>query len=141
MSYYVFEGKNDYIAVYPALIASFKASGSIAAGRAVSFDAGNTSEVYQAVVAKDSGSCVGIALNTAADNKPTSVLVWGFAKNLTAESNYTPQPGDIICVSGSGLFTSIATGSYLKNPYCAVGKVVSGSVAGGAFMAFISCMK
>jgi uncharacterized protein with beta-barrel porin domain len=142
MSYYVFEGKNDYIAVYPALICTFKASGSVAAGKAVAFDAGNTSMVYQPTLAVASGtSCVGIALNTAADGKPVSTLVWGFAKNLSAVAAYTPQPGDIIQMSGSGNFTSIASGSLLTSPYAAVGKVVSGSGAGNPFMAFISCMK
>ncbi len=142
MSYYVFEGKNDYIAVYPALIATFKSSGSVAAGKAVAFDAGNTSYVYQPTLAVASGTaCVGIALNTAADAKAVSTLVWGFAKNLTAVAAYTPQPGDVIQMSGSGNFTSLTTGSFLTSPYAAAGKVVSGSGAGGAFMAFISCMK
>jgi hypothetical protein len=142
MSYYVFEGKNDYIAVYPALIASFKASGSISAGKGLAFDAGNTSYVYQPTLAVASGTaCAGISLNAAADTKACSVLVWGFAKNLSAVAAYTPQPGDIIQLSGSGNFTSLATGSFLTSPYAAAGKVVSGSGAGAAFMAFISCMK
>jgi hypothetical protein len=142
MSYYVFEGKNDYIAVYPALIASFKSSGSISAGKAVAFDAGNTSYVYQPTLAVGSGtSCAGIALNSVATGVRTSVLVWGFAKNLTAVSAYTPQPGDVLQMSGSGNFTSLDTGSFLTSPYAAAGKVVSGSGAGGALMAFIDCMK
>ncbi len=141
MSYYVFEGKNDYIAAYPAMIVTLKASGSISAGKAVAFDAGNTSYVYQPDLAVGSGTpCAGVALATTASAGRTPVCVWGFMKNLTAVSGYTPLPGDIIQISGSGNFTSLATGSFLTSPYAAAGKVVSGS-AGGAFMAFISCMK
>lgn len=139
MSYYVFEGKNDYIAVYPALIASFKASGSITAGRGVSFDAGGTSYVYQPTTAGVEPA--GLALNTAADGGKTSVLVWGFAKNVPAASGYTPATGDRIALSGSGQFTSLDTGSFLTNPYAVAGKVVSGSGEGAAFLAFIDCMK
>lgn len=141
MSYYVFEGKNDYIAVYPALIASFKASGSITAGRGVAFDAGGTSYVYQPTTAVAGVEPAGLALNTAADGGKTSVLVWGFAKNVPAASGYTPKTGDRIALSGSGQFTSLDTGSFLTNPYAVAGKVVSGSGEGAAFLAFIDCMK
>lgn len=143
MAMYTYEGTKDFIVVYPALIASFKASGSITAGKGVKFDAGGTSEVYQATSTAAGGDqCAGIALNTVADNGNCSVLVWGFAKNLTAVSAYTPAVGDRIILSGSGNFTSLTTGSFLTNPYVVAGKVVSGSgTAGGKFMAFIDCMK
>ncbi len=144
MAMYTYEGTKDFLVTYPALICSFVASGSITAGNAVAYDAGNTTEVYvpSAVAAATGTECAGIALNTVADAGRCSVVVWGFVKNLDAVAAYTPNPGDRIKISGSaGAFTSQSTGSFLTNPYVVAGKVVSGSVAGGKFMAFIDCMK
>lgn len=143
MTHYSFEGTTDYIAATPALIVTLEASGSITAGRAVAFDAGNTSEVYtpSAVAVADGTQCAGLSIEAAADSEVCGVLVWGFAKNVPAVAGYTPQPGDRIQISGSAKFTSIATGSFLSNPYVVAGKVLSGSGAGNNFLAFIDCMK
>jgi hypothetical protein len=142
MAMYTYEGTKNFIAVYPAIIVSLVASGSVTAGNGLAFDAGNTSEVYVPTCAAASGTeCAGIALNTASDNGRVEVGVLGFFKNLVAVSAFTPAPGDRILLSGSGTFTSCTSGSFLTNPYAVCGKVVSGSVAGGRFMAFINCLK
>lgn len=141
MAMYTYEGTKDFIVVYPTLQASFVASGSVTAGKGVAFDAGNTSQVYVPTCALGAVQPAGVAVNTVADQGRANVVVWGFVKNLSAASAYTPNPGDRIALSGSGNFSSLPTGSFLTNPYAVAGKVVSGSVQGGAFMAFIDCMK
>jgi hypothetical protein len=133
MAYYTYEGTKDFIVVQPALVLSFVASGSITAGRIVAFDAGGTSEVYvPSAVAGGALPCVGVALNTASDNSPVSVLVWGFAKNLVmANADETFRVGELVTISGSGYFTS-------GSAYC-IGRTVSGSAS--SFMALIDCLK
>lgn len=138
MAYWYYEGTKDFVVTTPALIVTFKASGSITAGLGVAFDAGNTSDVYvPSAIAVDGTAVVGVALKTVSDDDPVAVLVWGFAKNLTSIGQ-TKTPGMHIGLSGSGHFAQAAsTGSN----YIA-GKVVSGSgTATGKFMAFIDCMK
>ncbi len=141
MAMYTYDGTKDFLVIYPAIQLSFKASGSITAGKGVAFDAGNTGEVYQPTVAAGGAEPVGVCINTVADNGSANVVVQGFVKNLTAVAAYTPQPGDRIVLSGSGDWTSHATGSFLTNPYVVAGKVISGSGAGGRFMALINCLK
>jgi len=145
MTYYANskEGATDYILARPALVLSYQASGSVVAGKAVVFDAGGSSTVYQptAVTVASGTQCAGLALSAAATGKIVDVLVWGFAKNLPAVAGWTPATGDRFQVSGSSQFTSITTGSFLGNPYVVAGTVVTGSGAGGVFQGFIDCLK
>ena len=142
MTYYSFEGSTDYLAAQPALIATFKASGSITAGRGLAFDAGGTSQVYTpTAIASGSLSCAGLSIESASTGNPVSALVWGFAKNLPAVSGWTPATGDLFQLSGSAQFTSLTTGSQGSVAAACAGKVISGSGAGGNFIAFLDCMK
>lgn len=127
-----YEGTKDFVVMTPCLLVTFKASGSITAGKLVCFDAGGTSDVYQATVAIGGAKAVGLAVQTVSDDDPVNVMVWGFAKNLALTyASETIAPGEAITISGSGGFTSGSARS--------VGRVVSGSAA--RFMAFIDCMK
>jgi len=145
MTYYVNskEGATDYILARPALTLSYQASGSVVAGKAVVFDAGGSSTVYQpTAVATGSGvQCAGLALSAAATGKIVDVLVWGVAKNLPAVAGWTPATGDRFQISGSSQFTSIATGSFTRLPFCVAGTVITGSGAGGKFIGTIDCLK
>ena len=145
MTYYANskEGATDYILDRPALVLSYQASGSVVAGKAVVFDAGGSSTVYQptAVAVAAGTQCAGLALSAAATGKIVDVLVWGLAKNLPAVAGWTPATGDRFQVSGSSQFTSIATGSFLGNPYVVAGTVLTGSGAGKVFQGFIDCLK
>jgi len=138
MAFWYYEGTKDFVVTTPALILTFKASGSITAGRGVTFDAGNTSDVYQATCPINNKVPVGVALATVSDDDPVPVLVWGVAKNLTSIGQ-AKTPGMLIGLSGSGYFAQATEAS--GSSYIA-GKVISGSgTATGKFMAFIDCMK
>jgi len=138
MAFWYYEGTKDYLVQgLPAVVLTFKASGSISPGRLVWFDAGGTSDVYQATLAIDtavSGQIgpVGVALHTASDDDPVAVLVWGVVKNLSmANTSETVTVGENLSCSGSGNFTSGSTRI--------IGRLLSGSAS--RFMAFIDCMK
>jgi len=133
MAYLTHEGTKDFLLGSPAIVLTFKASGSITGGKVVTFDAGNTADVYVA-----SGNSVGqisvlgVALKTVSDDDPVPVLIWGVAKNLAMEnSSETVYPGSNISVSGSGGFTS-------GSEYC-IGRVISGSAT--RFVALIDGMR
>lgn len=132
MSTFYSEGTADYVARYPAVILSFKASGSITAGRLVVYDLSNSSMVYQATVAIGGLVPVGLALQTTADGGSVPVLVWGVAKNCKfAKTDETLYPGQNLTISGAGYFTSGST--YV------IGRAISGSAS--SFTAFIDCFK
>ena len=141
MAFMYYEGTKDYIAATPALITTFKASGSINAGRIVVFDAGdNSSNVYQPPATTASGALapVGLAIKTVSDGDDVPVIVWGFAKNIACR--VAGNPGDPMVITGAGYVVpsgSIAIGTaYPRN---VIGKWVSGSST--SCMAFIDCMK
>jgi hypothetical protein len=142
MAFAYYEGTKDYLVMTPALLVTFRASGSISAGQGVAFDAGGTSDVYVPTTALGATPCAGIALRTVSSGDPVTVLVWGYAKNLTSITQ-VKTPGMWIALSGSaGAFAELTTGSFLGSPNACAGKVVSGSAsATGKFMAFIDCMK
>ncbi len=145
MSFWYYEGTKDFVVTTPALIMTFEASGSITAGRGVTFDTGDQSKVEQATCAKCEKIPVGVALKSASDGDPVPVLVWGVAKNLTSIGE-AKTPGMLISLSGSGYFadcTSLVTDTGTSGSAYVAGKVISGSggVATGKFMAFIDCMK
>ena len=140
MSWLYTEGTKDYILATPALITTFKASGSIVAGRIVSFDNLVSSDVYQPAAATASGALVpaGLACKTVSDGEDVPVLVWGYAKNIAAR--VAGNPGDPIVISGAGYVVpsgSIAAGTAL--PKNVIGKWISGSST--SCIAFIDCMK
>jgi len=146
MAFWYYEGTKDFVAATPCLILTFKASGSITAGRPVLYDAGDTSEVYMT----GSGFLevavpAGVALKTVSDNDDVPVLVWGVAKNLLSNTE-AKTPGMVITNSGSAFADCTSymydTGSSSGSRY-AMGSVISGSggSATGKFMATIDCMK
>jgi len=145
MSFVYFEGKMDYLAATPALILTFRASGSMKPGRPCVFDAGNTGDVYQPT-ASASGSLipVGVVLKTVADQEATPVLVWGVAKNLSVLSNVTLVPGHPLVVSGSAsdcVWSTSGSGAATV-PVRVGGKVLSGSASGASNLyALIDCMR
>jgi len=134
MAFWYYEGTKDYLVQgLPAVVLTFKASGSITAGRFVALDAGGTSDVYQPTAAINTiANPAGVALHTASDDDPVAVLVWGVAKNLSfANSSETVTPGCMVTISGSGQLTSGS--AYI------VGRIMSGSAT--RLMCFIDCMK
>lgn len=144
MAFWYHEGTMDFVVCTPALIWTFKASGSIIAGRGVALDAGNTSDVFMGPFAEKSIIPQGIALKTVSDDDPVPVLIWGIVKNITSIEG-AKTPGMLIGLSGSGYFndvTDLAAGGVSGSSYVA-GKVISGSggSATGKFMATINCMK
>ena len=136
MAFQYYEGTMDYLAATPALIATFAASGSITAGNIVCFDAGNSAAVYAAAGISGSNAPVGLALQTQSTGKEIAVLVWGYAKNIPYVGA-TTYAGDLLTTSGSSATkaTGTITGAYI------IGKVVTGSAAGGTVVAFIDYMK
>ena len=142
MSLLYFEGTKDYVLATPALITSFKASGSITAGRLVAFDTGNAggADVYLPPAGTISGSlaCAGLALATVADAEPCPVFVWGYAKNIPVIGSLTLTTGDCLVISGAGYASrsgSVAT----PKLQTVVGKVISGSST-WVKAAFINCL-
>ena len=141
MAFMYYEGTKDYVAATPVLITTFKASGSITAGRIVVFDTGdNSSNVYQPPATTASGALapVGLAIKTVSDGDDVPVIVWGFAKNIATK--LAGNPGDPIVISGSGYVapsgsTAVTTGVLRSF----IGKWVSGSST--SCMAFIDCMR
>jgi hypothetical protein len=122
-SFLTYEGTSDYLAATPALIITLTASGSIAAGRGVVFDTGTNAAVYQpSAIVSGSLRPAGIALATRATGDAVPVMVWGYAKSLPA-SGQTFTPGDILTITGSGLWGS--SGSAALGSGC--GKIISGS--------------
>jgi len=134
MAFWYYEGTKDYLVQgVPAVVLTFKASGSITAGRFVALDAGGTSDVYQPTAEINTcDKAVGVAMHTASDDDPVAVLCWGVAKNLSfANSSETVTPGCMVTVSGSGQLTSGS--AYI------VGRILSGSAT--RLMCFVDCMK
>jgi hypothetical protein len=128
-----YEGTKDYIAATPALILTFRASGSVTGGQFVAFDAGNTGDVYTPAVASGSVAPAGFALMTKATLTEVPVLVWGFAKNVPW-LGATSVAGNPVFISGSSATTSAGLGIYV------CGKVITGSAAAGTVVALIDCM-
>jgi hypothetical protein len=128
-----FEGTKDYVALTPALIFTFKASGSIAAGQFVAYDTGTSGCVYQPAVASGSTVAAGLALSTKTDGTEVPVLVWGLAKNVPW-LGITSIAGNPVYISGSSGTTSTGVGIYQ------IGTVVTGSATGGTVVAFIDCL-
>jgi len=136
-TFLTYEGTTDFIAVTPALIVTLTASGSITAGRAVTYDTSNPSAVYQpSAIRSGSLPVAGVALTTAADGKAVSVMVWGFAKSLPTlpSTGATGIIGQPLVITGSGYWGASGSG---RN-YCTAGKIVSGSA--GFTYAFIDCV-
>jgi hypothetical protein len=146
MAYLTLEGTKDFIVSTPALIVTFVASGSIAAGNGLKWDAGNSGNVW-ADTAGALGKCAGVALATVSDDDYVPVLVWGYAKNLVAFE--TMVPGDTIMLSsvaqGPGFIKETVvnvSGSVGRTIYkcgVCVSNVTSGS-GGAKFLALINCM-
>jgi len=143
MAYLSLEGTKDFLAATPALIVTYVASGSIAAGNGLKWDAGNTGEVW-ADTAGALGKCAGVALATVSDGDNVPVLVWGYAKNLV--SYETMVPGDRIMLSsvaqGPGFTKDVpvlVSGSYSASIY-RCGTCVTNVTSGSKFMALINCM-
>jgi hypothetical protein len=147
MAFMYFEGTRDYVAATPALITTFQASGSIAAGRLVGFVSTIDQRVFTALstsALQGAGAVpAGLALQTVSDGDPCPVLVWGYAKNIATGSS-TGNVGITmtypIVMSGAGYATtsgSLGTGTIVKSLF-QVGKAISGSA--GSITAFINCM-
>lgn len=134
MAFQYYEGTADYIAATPALIVTFRTSGSVAAGNFVAFDAGNTGDVYQPAVASGSVAPAGLALQTRATGQDIAILVHGYAKNIPY-LGATCYAGNNLFISGSSATTSAGAGIYT------IGRVVTGSATGGTVVAFIDCLK
>ncbi len=137
MAFWSYEGTKDFVVTTPYLMLTFRASGSITAGKGLAYDAGNTSDVYvPTAIAVDTTKCAGIAAKTVATGEACPVIVWGVVKNIGYLAQ-TLVPGDLIGLSGSGTFglASSLTGSYIA------GRFLSGSGAGGTMIALIDCMK
>jgi hypothetical protein len=128
-----YEGTKDYIAATPALIITFRASGSVSGGQIVAFDAGNTGDVYTPAVASGSTAVAGLALMTKANATEVPVLVWGYAKNVPY-LGATCYAGNPLFVSGSSVTTSAGTGIYQ------IGTVITGSATGGTVVALLDFM-
>jgi len=130
-----YEGTKDYIAATPALIITFRASGSVTGGQFVAFDAGNTGDVYNAGLGLASGASApaGFALMTKATGTEVPVLVWGYAKNVPW-LGITGVAGSPVVISGSSATTTAGAGIYV------CGKVITGSATGGTVVALIDCM-
>lgn len=141
MSFLYYEGTKDYLAATPALIVTFRASGSITAGRGVVFETNdNSTDVYQpAGCISGSLDVAGVALGTVSDNDPVPVLIWGYAKALPKLPTTTAYvPNQPLVLTGAGQWC--ASGSYDDVGSNAIaGKIVSGS--GTYIVAFINCIK
>lgn len=144
MAFQYYEGTMDFVAATPAMIVTFRASGSITAGRGVCYRTGSQAgagDVYQPSLfvsgSPDAGNVpAGVALQTVTSGQELGVLVWGYAKNLPYLGNVTIEPGHPLVLSGSYFSTSGSTSEEL----CHVGKCVTGSATGGTIVAFIDCM-
>ena len=146
MSFMYFEGTKDYLAATPALITTFEASGSITAGRLVSFNTNADQRVSLpgASTASGSANVAGLAVATVSNGDPCPVLVWGYAKNIAATGTFTV--GNPIVSSGSGYVATSgspghATGSGqvgLTGTARWCGRYISGSTTSA--IAFINCM-
>jgi hypothetical protein len=133
MAFQFYEGTSDYLAATPALIITFRASGSVTGGRFCAFDAGNTGDVYTPAVASGSVAPAGFAIMTKATGTEVPVLVWGYAKNIPW-LGITGVAGSPVFISGSSATTSAGLGIYV------CGKVITGSATGGTVVALIDCM-
>ena len=141
MAFMYYEGTKDFLAATPALIVTFRASGSISAGRGVCFETNdNSTDVYQPGASTESGSLAvaGVALKTVSDNDEIPVLIWGYAKALPKHANDATamNPGTCLVITGAGYWC--ASGSDFGVAEVA-GKVVSGSTT--HIVAFINCIK
>lgn len=143
MSFLYFEGTKDYVLATPCLITTFKASGSVTAGRLVTWDTGHAgaADVFLPPAGTISGSLpvAGLATATVADGEACPVIVWGYVKNIPVIGSLTLTTTDCLVVSGAGYASR--SGSYTTMPktqYIA-GKVISGS-ATWVKAAFINCM-
>lgn len=136
MSFMSFEGTADYIVATPALIVSFKASGSVAAGTFVAWDAGNTGDVYNVAASIASGSYrpAGFALATAASGTVFPVLVWGYAKNIHVTGSAV-NPGNPLVAAGTNGGTSGSAGTA-----AVVGTFTTAAASGAKALAFINCL-
>ena len=86
MAEYVrFEGTTDFLVHYPALITTFTAATSIAAGELAVIGAdGRISGSSTGTGLSGSHVCAGMAVRTAAAGERVGVIRWGFVKNLVA---------------------------------------------------------
>ena len=141
MSFLYFEGTKDFLAATPALITTFEASGSITAGRLVSFNTNADQRVSLpgASTASGSANVAGLAVATVSNGDPCPVLVWGYAKNVATTATFTC--GDALVCSGSGYIGTSGsvkpvTGSSSNAYWC--GRYISGSATSA--IAFINCM-
>jgi hypothetical protein len=146
MTYLTLEGTKDFLVQTPALIITLVASGSIAAGNGLKWDAGGTSGEVWADTAGAAGKCAGIALATVSDADYLPVLVWGYAKNL--QSYETMVPGDTFILSspaqGPGFTKEAApavsgSGAVARTTY-RVGVVINPVTSGSKFLALVNCM-
>ena len=136
------EGTTDYVAATPALIVTFRASGSIAAGRTVTQDNLANGDVYQPIAATVSGGNVptGLALKTVSDGEDIPVLVWGYAKNVAIkDGGSVGRPGYSLIMTGAGYLapTGSMSHSYVSKGFA--GKYLSGSTS--TCWAFIDCTR
>lgn len=143
MAFQYYEGTMDFVAATPAMIVTFRASGSLTAGRAAVYDKGGSGDVYQIATAAGiiSGATTyvpaGVTLQTVTDGQEVAVLVWGYAKNLPYYGNSSAIPGNPVVMSGASYWST--SGSTTESlAHC--GKVVTGSASGGTILAFIDCM-
>ncbi len=146
--YVTFEGTQDYLIHFPALIMTFVASGSITAGNAVGmgtdgkvFAMGNTAaaEHVQRVA-----EFIGISTKTVSNTNKVPVIVWGPVKNIVAQ--VTINPGQYIVPSGSaGRFGPMSVQAiehplYTTTGYSGslnAGRAISTAAAAGTFRAII----
>lgn len=142
MSFMYFEGTRDYIAATPAIITTFKASGSITAGRFVAHNsnfASNDPDVYLPASSVVLGAVqpAGLALNTCSDGDPCAVLVFGYAKNIATATATAFNCGDMLTISGSGYaFKTGSAAVYATKFLNVIGKVITGSTT--SVVAFIN---
>lgn len=151
-SYISFEGTQDYLIHMPALIMTFKASGSITAGQAVGI--GTDGEVFAlgttdatAAAAARMQEFIGIATKTTSDDGLVPVITWGPVKNIVAQTAITA--GQFIIPSGSGRFapaTYSAGGTNGYTPFSSpltysgsltAGRALTTGAASGTFNALI----
>ena len=137
MSFLKFEGTKDFIVCTPALIVTFRASGSIQAGTFVTFDAGGTGDVYTSTGTSGSYRPIGLALSTKTSGTEVPVLVWGYAKNIPITGSAV-KPGDILVGAQSGFGST--SGSNASGSIYAVGTIVTSAANGGSCLAFIDCI-
>ena len=111
MSEYVkFEGTTDFLVHYPALITTFTAATSIAAGEFTVIGAdGRISGSSTGTGLSGSHVCAGMAVRTAAAGEKVAVIRWGFIKGATA--------GNTI---GQGHYVEMLGGSFVGDLSAAI---------------------